>query len=188
MTDGGWRRIVRGTVTGEPGKGVFRQDGRRVFERGVLRRPARVSRTNPFPRPRPPFPAMEPPPSVCRTWRVQNSPFLLAAMGNCPHRGQNSPFLPAAMENCPHRGQNSPFLLAAMENCPHRGQDGPLLPAAMGMRRAGDLQLRWKKRIFVRYENDCWKEWFPAGGAVFRDGIAYGRHAVRGPGHGGFAG
>ena len=29
--------------------------------------PARVSRTNPFPRPRPPFPAMEPPPSVCRT-------------------------------------------------------------------------------------------------------------------------
>ncbi len=44
---------------------MFRQDGRRVFERGVLRRPARVSRTNPFPRPRPPFPAMKPPPSVC---------------------------------------------------------------------------------------------------------------------------
>ena len=73
MKDGGWRRILRGTVTGEPGKGVFRQDGRRVFERGVLRRPARVSRTNPFPRVRPPFPAMEPPPSVCcfspATWR-----------------------------------------------------------------------------------------------------------------------
>ena len=46
---------------------MFRQDGRRVFERGVFRRPARVSRTNPFPRPRPPFPAMEPTPFLCRT-------------------------------------------------------------------------------------------------------------------------
>ena len=64
--DGGRRRILRGTVTEEPGKGGVHQDGRRVFERGVLRRPARVSRTNPFPRVRPPFPAMEPPPSVCR--------------------------------------------------------------------------------------------------------------------------
>ena len=45
---------------------MFRQDGRRVFERGVLRHHARVSRTNPFPRMRPPFPAMEPLPSVCR--------------------------------------------------------------------------------------------------------------------------
>ena len=68
--DGGWRRILRGTVTREPGKGVFRQDGRRVFERGATERPARVSRTNPFPRPRPPFPAMEPPPSVCRLLSV----------------------------------------------------------------------------------------------------------------------
>ena len=54
-------------VRREPGKGVFRQDGRRVFERGVLRLPARVSRTNPFPRVRPPFPAMEPTPSTGRS-------------------------------------------------------------------------------------------------------------------------
>ena len=53
---------------------MFRQDGRRVFERGATKRPARVSRTNPFPRPRPPFPAMEPPPSVCRTTTVPAAP------------------------------------------------------------------------------------------------------------------
>ena len=33
--DGGRRQIVRGTVTREPGKGVVRQDGRRVLERDL---------------------------------------------------------------------------------------------------------------------------------------------------------
>ena len=49
MKDGGWRRILRGTVTGEPGKGVFRQDGWRVFERGGVVAPRELAGRTPFP-------------------------------------------------------------------------------------------------------------------------------------------
>ena len=104
--DGGRRRILRGTVTEEPGKGGVHQDGRRVFERGVLRRPARVSRTNPFPRVRPPFPAMEPPPSVCRF-----SPAAMAPPSSlcC--------FSPAAMEPPPSACRSS-YALSTTILCP----------------------------------------------------------------------
>ena len=75
--NGGRRRISRGTVTGEPGKGVFRQDGRRVFERGGSVTPRELAGRTPFPecdRRSPPWCRRPPPTALCLPNAVHQMP------------------------------------------------------------------------------------------------------------------
>ena len=103
--DGGWRRILRGTVIGEPGKGVFRQDGRRVFERGDS--PRELAGRTPFPecdRRSPPWSRR--PPSADVALRLSTPPTHLRP--NIPTiRAGTIPFQPPPAQYPYYMGRNS---------------------------------------------------------------------------------